>query len=333
MPKEGLSYARTDSGLTLPVIDVTHPAFKIELSAEQQKQLMAEYVKNGQPLGWLPLFIRKPLLNFLLKKSVLGQRLRRAEGTYLDAESTYLLKLGPDNLEGVSNEEIDKKVAAALPTFMVRLRTQDLAELMAESLGPALAGEPGVPLSMISIGGGPAIDCLNAVRLLQKDRPEVLRGRAVIIEVLDLDSAGPAFGARCVAEWLKPGAPLHGVDVTFNHTKYDWSRTEPLREVLERAQQSGAVAIVSSEGALFEYGSDAEIVSNLECVRASSEPGMVRVVGSVTRNDEATKVLHDGTSAKTKPRGLATFTALAERAGWKVEKAVERAFSDQVRLK
>jgi hypothetical protein len=38
------------------------------------------------------------------------------------------------------------------------------------------------------------------------------------------------------------------------------------------------------------------------------------------------------TTPKTRPRGSAVFAALAQRAGWKITRAIERPFSDQVVL-
>jgi hypothetical protein len=86
--------------------------------------------------------------------------------------------------------------------------------------------------------------------------------------------------------------------------------------------------ICSSEGGLFEYGSDDEIESNLRVLRAF--PQLVAVVGSVTRSDQPVQQLRKATTPKTRPRGLPVFAALTSRAGWKIQRATERPFSDQV---
>ena len=84
---------------------------------------------------------------------------------------------------------------------------------------------------------------------------------------------------------------------------------------------------VSSEGGLFDYGADEEITANLQQLRDA-----VVVVGSVTRGDALARRLLDGGNVPVRPRGLANFGALAERAGWRVSRAIERPINDQVAL-
>lgn len=88
--------------------------------------------------------------------------------------------------------------------------------------------------------------------------------------------------------------------------------------------------ICSSEGGLFEYGSDSEIEANLKRLRAAAE--VLAVVGSVTRADELARKLFKLGGAALHPRGSEVFRALAERTGWQITRAVERPFSDQVVL-
>ncbi len=68
------------------------------------------------------------------------------------------------------------------------------------------------------------------------------------------------------------------------------------------------ITICSSEGGLFEYGSDEEIVANLKALRG--QPDVVAVTGSVTRADEPIQQMRKATTAKTRPRGLAVFRSL-----------------------
>ena len=87
----------------------------------------------------------------------------------------------------------------------------------------------------------------------------------------------------------------------------------------------------SSEGGLFEYGSDAEIENNLKTLRAFDE--VIAVVGSVTRSDELAHRLRQNSAAATRPRGLQVFSSLVNKSGWRIVEAVERPLSDQVLLK
>jgi hypothetical protein len=86
------------------------------------------------------------------------------------------------------------------------------------------------------------------------------------------------------------------------------------------------VAAGSAEGGLFEYGSDSEIVANLEVLQTGT-PEDFRIVGSVVR-DEATAdpslpVLRDMRGIPPRLLGLEAFGALAATAGWRVARAIE----------
>ena len=91
----------------------------------------------------------------------------------------------------------------------------------------------------------------------------------------------------------------------------------------------------SSEGALFEYGSDDDISSNLQAL-FDITPADTIVAGSVTRADELGLKLNGngiGSRAALQLRGLEAFTALALRAGWKIAKSIDRPLSHDVLLK
>lgn len=183
----------------------------------------------------------------------------------------------------------------------------------------------------MNIAGGPAIDSLNALLLLQRDHTAALAGRSVQIDVLDLDADGPAFGVRALAALSVPGGPLHGLPALLRHVRYDWTDPDPLRAVLDDARAEEAIAAGSSEGGLFEYGSDQEIVANLACLRDAAPADFV-MVGSVTRADELTRRLYQSGGPAIRPRGLDVFRALAARGGWKIARVIERPFSDSVAL-
>ncbi len=76
--------------------------------------------------------------------------------------------------------------------------------------------------------------------------------------------------------------------------------------------------ICSSEGGLFEYGSDSEIQSNLQTLREF--PEVLAVIGSVTRADEPIQRVRQMGRAATRPRGLEVFRALNRTAktGWRL---------------
>jgi len=329
--KPGVHYAFTVDDLELPIVDVTHPAFAVSPTDAEQTKLVADFLAREMPFAKLPPVLRRGLLSFFLRGSVLARGIRGSQGTFLPGMSTYLLKLGPDNLGAAYAKPIDRRIAAALPALAVRWRLNDMAHLLAEQLAPLLDARAKAPLRFVNIAGGPAMDSLNALLLLARDRPGLLAGRAVAIDVLDADSDGPAFGARALAALSTPGAPLHAVDARLRHVVYDWNDPRPLRAVLEEARAEGALAVGSSEGGLFEYGTDEAIVANLTAVRETA-PRDFAIVGSVTRADRPIQRLRETSQPATRPRGLEVFRPLVTRAGWRVTRAIERPFSDQVVL-
>ncbi len=326
----GVHYATTSEGIDLPIVDVTHPAFALDISEVEMRELLDRFLREGRPLERLPKPLRNLLLRFFLRGSVLAGGIRQARGTFMTGMHTYLLKLGPEMLGAASSKPIDRRIAGALPALCVRLRLQDVARMMADALAPALRADRVRPLHFVNIAGGPAIDTLNALILLRKEHKSALGERRVSIDVLDLDDAGPAFGNAALAALSGTAAPLYGMQVAFRHVRYDWAHTADLTAVLRAAHEAGAIIICSSEGGLFEYGSDDEIEANLKALRAG---GDVRaVVGSVTRADEPTQLLRKTGAAAIHPRGLAVFRSLVENTGWRISRVVERPFSDQVLL-
>jgi hypothetical protein len=270
-------------------------------------------------------------MRFFLRGSRLAKGLRRAHGTFLDGMTTYLFKLGPNHL-GPYAVPIDRRLVTSLPAISMRLRLSDMAKLLAEGLAPRLSAEPARPLHLLNIAGGPAVDSMNALILLQRQHPGLLAGRSIKLRVLDGDRHGPAFGARALAALQQTGAPLAALDASLEHLSYDWSRPESgLTRALSEADATDAIVAVSSEGGLFEYGSDQDIVANLRALAGARDPG-VFAVGSVTRDDELMKFVKQTSSAATRPRGLAVFKELVTQAGWRVTRAVERPMSDQVVL-
>jgi hypothetical protein len=243
--------------------------------------------------------------------------------------TTYLLKLGPEHIR-FTGSAMDRRIADSLPALALRLRLEDMATLIADALQPLLAAN-GAPIHFLNIAGGPAMDSLNALLMLRKANRPSLAGRRISVQVLDGDVHGPAFGARALEALRAVGGPLDGVDASFRRLDYDWSQPATLAErIAPLAAQ--AIVICSSEGGLFEYGSDEEIVGNLQALGAVT-PHVVATVGSVTRDDAAIRRLREQPGAATRPRGLAKLRPLVDRAGWQLERAIERPFSDHVVLR
>jgi hypothetical protein len=213
----------------------------------------------------------------------------------------------------------------------MRLRMQQVARLLAHGLVEHLRADPHAPLHLVNIGGGPALDSLNALILLARDHPGLL-ARRIGVHVLDGDQDGPAFGANALVALSAHGRPLQGRDIAWHHAPYDWNATAPLADLVRTLGSGGAIVAASSEGALFEYGSDDAIIANLVALGAGGS-GARLVAGSVTAADEIRRRVIAQSRIRLVPRGLAGFAPLAARGGFAIVRAENACLSDQVLLR
>jgi len=315
--KPGVAYALTADRVELPVIDVTHAAFALTTTPEAQQAQWRRLQDVERRRRWMPFFLRRFLLRSVRRRSVLMRGLMQASGSFLSGLNTYLLKLGPANLGAAWASEADRRIAGSYPALDLRFRLQATAQLLAEGLAGPLAARPADPLHLLNIAGGPAADSLNALILLRRDHPELLAGRGIHLHVLDLEAEAPRFGERALQALGSAGHRLHGLEITFAYVRYNWAEPALLRAYA--ADHLQGVVAASSEGGLFEYGADEDIVANLAAVRGVT-PGDAFVVGSVTRPDEGGRPHHRWARVPVRPRSLAAFGALAARAGWTIER-------------
>jgi len=320
--KPGLSYAVSDDGLELPVIDITHPAFDCEMT---EAQISAVIDRTMQGVRESPAMTPEAVQE-LCRRSILWRGTLESLGTFMSGMMTYLTRLGPDNLGAGYASDIDRAFAATIMPLSFRFRLRDVARQLAWALTPALVASPGRPVELLNIAGGTAIDSLNALILLRRQQAESLLGRSIRIQLLEPDEAGPNFAARALDALRAPGAALDGLDVVLERIPYDWSRPEGLRPALARLSD-GAIAAGSTEGGLFDYGSDDAIRANLSILREGT-PADFTMVGSVVR-DLGTLDARLHVTATMKPRpairwlGLTAFEALANEAGWKVVRTLD----------
>jgi len=329
IPQSGSVYAATRDGLHLPVIDVTQPRFAVPDDSDSLRKLLDAARDEERRNRRIPKFIMRWLLKSAAKRSLLLQPLFGGNAAFLDGMSTYVMKLGADNLVPPYGSPMDRRAAASPHLTLLRLRTQQVARLIADGLATELAKAATAPLHLINIAGGPAIDSLNALMILNRAHGNLLR-RQIVVHVLDLDEAGPFFGKNALAALMADGAPLAGLGVVFDHRRYNWHEPASLGALLRELGAAGAIVAASSEGGLFEYGSDAAIVANLETLRA----GNVKLVaGSVTSSDEAQRRNITVSRFKLIPRGLEGFAPLAARGSFKIAQAETAQLSDQVLLR
>jgi hypothetical protein len=333
---DGIVYARTREGFDLPVIDVTNPHFTLPDDPPAIARAKDAFLADEHRRRLVPEFITRLMLRAAARKSRLLRALFQPETGYLDSLSTYVLKLGADNLVPPYDSPTDRRVAASPHVLLVRLRMQQVAQLMAagliEDLGKDLAATgPAAPLRLVNIGGGPALDSINALIVLRRARPELLR-RPVIIDVFDANTDGFFFGANALEALKADEGPLAGIDVGMRHHDYDWNQPAALEGLTGKLASAGAIIAASSEGALFEYGSDEAIVANLKALRAGGA-GARLVAGSVTASDETRRRLIARTRFHLHPRGVEGFAPLAAAAGYRIIRVEPAFMSEQVLLR
>ena len=225
---------------------------------------------------------------------------------------------------------VDQRFSTSAHVTLMRLRMQQMAKLIAASAVRELSVAQRRPLHLVDIGGGPAMDAIDALILLAQASRELLK-RPIVIHVLDLDDTGAFFGQAALAELKRAGGQLHGFNIEFRHQDYDWRATALLEELMQDLISRDAVIIAASEGGLFEYGSDEDIIANLVALRAGGR-GARCVVGSVTRADELRRRMIAESRFKLFPRGIEGFAPLAAKAGFKIAETRTIVWSDQVAL-
>ena len=111
---------------------------------------------------------------------------------------------------------------------------------------------------------------------------------------------------------------------------YDWNDTAPLARLLAGLAARGAIIAASSEGGLFEYGTDDAVVANLT---ALARAGVPIVAGSVTSSSDVRKRMIAQTRFRLFARGLEGFAPLAERSGYAIAESRTAVVSEQVLLR
>jgi hypothetical protein len=234
--KPGVRYAKTPSGMTLPILDVTDPVSVPRFTQRQLDRIVARTLRQFNSSSSLPIGVRR----WMAKHSILLRTMMASGDIYLGGVATYLCKLGPEAFGGGIDGWLNRKVAGVLGPVTIRMRIHAYVRLLADELIPLLERESGSPLHLVNIAGGVASDSWNTLLVLRKERPELLDGRAVRISVLDLETEGPEFGRNVITELTQDGAPLHGLDVAYEHIPYEWKDTGPLRDLLCHCEEGEA---------------------------------------------------------------------------------------------
>ena len=330
--RSGVVHAPTRQGYALPVIDVTHPSFAVADDSASLDVLRGELAESERRRKRVPKFVMKWMLRSIARRSLLARELLGdTPGSVLSGLTTYIMKLGTANLVAPFNTNVDQRMTSSPGTQSMRIRLQQLVRLMAEGVRGELAARGSVPLHLVNIGGGTAIDSLNTLIVLRKSDPVVLESRPVSIHVLDPDSEGPEFGAQALTALTGDGGPLKGLDLRFSHIHYSWKDTAALADLARELSSADSLIVASSEGALFEYGDDATVLANLEALRSGRNVALVG--GTVTRADPLIREFVTVSRFKLVPRGAEAFGELVKRAGFTVARVESSLLSDQVLIR
>jgi hypothetical protein len=133
-PSNDLIYAATRDGHRLPVIDVTHPRFAVPDDSASVRRLLEAYAEEVRRHRRIPKFIMRLMLKSAAKRSLLVRAIYATAATFLDGMTTYAMKLGADNLPPPYDSPVDRRMAASPHLVLLRLRTQQVAQLMAMGL-------------------------------------------------------------------------------------------------------------------------------------------------------------------------------------------------------
>ena len=312
-------YALTDNKIKLPVLDITNPLFVSSINEKALAELGQEAIKRKN-------FRQSPFINFLAKRSLtLGEFLPKDKSAnYVSGMSTLMMKLGPELIGGGFTRFFDRKVSEGFISMSVRMRLRDICQVQAEALAPLLKKEPRTNLCFINIAGGAATDNINTLILLKKQDPDLLRNRTIEIDVLDVDTFGPDFAKNSIQSLKADGGPFQGMDVSFRHIPYDWSETSKLTDLLE--ERKDWIQICTSEGGLFEYASDEDIIKNLIELSDHASNDLI-IVGDVVLESErvnpAFPAALGDTSKKIRFIGTRGLKEILGKTGWAINKVVE----------
>ena len=264
--------AFTDDNTELPILNITHPYFISSIDEETFRLGCTKAAKQADSTMKMPSFLKR-----------FFRRMFNVDNTYLSGMRTLIYKLGPDLLKGRKINFWDKLVSKQYTSMALRIRLREICRLQAEILIQKLKDSPERNICFINIAGGASPDSINAIILIQEEDPELLKGRKIEINILDVDSFGPNFAKQCIKVLKSPGERFCGLDITLRIIPYNWSNPEKMLMLMhERAEW---IQICSSEGGLFEYGSDEEIIHNLNELYLNSTTDM-RITGSLVFDKE-----------------------------------------------
>jgi hypothetical protein len=205
------------------------------------------------------------------------------------------------------------------------MRIRDLCRLQAGAVVPQLESSPEKTLCFINIAGGAASDSINTLILIRTENPTLLKNRKIEINVLDIDTISPHFARSCIEALKKQAHHFHGLDIAFHHIAHDWKDTDGLIPLLSNKKDH--IVMCSSEGGLFEYGMDEDILRNLNVLYDHS-PGDMRIAGTIIHDtdtvDPTVPATAKATNSGLRFLGVNGLKDLLEKTDWRLESVQEK---------
>jgi hypothetical protein len=312
-----LSYASTDDGIKLPVLDITHPLFITSIDEKRLADLQKESAQGVKNLREMPDSLKKHLgENSLIYR---GFFLKNPNDTSLSGMSTLMSKLGPHLIGGGKERDIDRKASQGIGPVAARMRLRDLCMMQAHTLIPQLT-ESEKDLCFINIAGGTATDSINTLILILKENKSLLKARKIEISIFDIDTWGPHYAGRCIEALKAPDCYFHGLNISFNHIFYNWADTRELVKFLSKRKE--CIMMCASEGGLFEYASNEEIYNNVNSLYDYS-PGDMQIVGDTFHDldtvDPTIPVAGEVCGMSFRFLGTEGLNRILEETNWKLE--------------
>ncbi|UCH93587.1 MAG: hypothetical protein JSV88_25400 [Candidatus Aminicenantes bacterium] len=314
----GLCYVYTDSGIELPVLDITHPLFISSINEEGLEDLCKESAQRAESMKAMPDAQKQAIIE---KSYIFGRYFNKdPNAKYLSGMSTFMLKLGPHLIGGGEERQIDRMMSMGVISVAARMRLRDICRLQADTLIPQLMTSPQKKLCFINIAGGAASDSINTLILVQEENQSLLQNRKIEIIVFDVDTESPNFAGQSLEALKAPGCHFHGLDISFNHIKYNWADTGELSNILPGKRD--CILVCTSEGGLFEYGSDEEIINNLDALYDNS-PDDMRIIGTfildIDTVDPTMAAMAEESGGALRLPGTEGFKRIIEKTEWKLD--------------
>jgi hypothetical protein len=321
-----LAYAFTDNGIELPVLDITHPQFLSSIDENRLDEVSKASMQKMLALGGMSDAQKRTYYERLLKSYIFGHVFVSNPGAnFMSGMSTYVYKLGPNLIGGGPDREFDRSASMDIGGVAMRMRIRDLCRLQANAVIPQLESSPQKSLCFMNIAGGAASDSINTLILILKENPTLLRSRKIEIHVLDIDTIGPHFALCCIEALKAQAHHFRGLDIAFHHIPHDWKDTDGLIPLL--SNKNDCIVMCASEGGLFEYGVDQDIVRNLNVLYAHSPDG-TRIAGTIVHEPNkvhaTVSALAKASNAGLRFLGVSGLTGLLEQTGWRSESVQEQ---------